>query len=144
MNLPKVILFLYIQIEVLHSKLNDEARWEVVQSFNKPKSPVQVLTLMSSVGARGVSLDQCCCRVIVATSGIVPNGEGTILAFRGRSCYYGVGLSYMMMSVKYHSWRQRFGTDDPRCQQSRGMSIEEKTSPGDLSHRPRIQQPRTT
>ena len=55
--------YLYVQTEVLHSGLNNEARWNLVQSFNNPKSAVKVLVLMYNIGAQGVNLDTCSCRV---------------------------------------------------------------------------------
>ena len=65
-----VCRYLYIETEVLHSGLNNEARWNLVQSFNDVNSPLKVLVLMYNVGAQGVNLDQCCCRVLVATAAI--------------------------------------------------------------------------
>ena len=65
-----VCRYLYIETEVLHSGLNNEARWNLVQSFNDVNSRLKVLVLMYNVGAQGVNLDQCCCRVLVATAAI--------------------------------------------------------------------------
>ncbi len=62
--------YLYIYTEVLHSGLNNEARWKPLQLFNNPESPLKVLVLMYNVGAQGVHLDPCCCRVLVATGAI--------------------------------------------------------------------------
>ena len=62
--------YLYIQTEVLHSGRNNEARWTLVQAFNNPESAVKVLILMYNVGAQGVNMDTCSCRVVVATGAI--------------------------------------------------------------------------
>ena len=61
---------MYVQTEVLHSGLNNEARWKLVQSFNNPTNPIKVLILMYNVGAQGVNLDPCCNRILVATGAI--------------------------------------------------------------------------
>ena len=59
---------LYIETEVLHSKLNNEARWNLLQRSNDPKSSLQVLVMMYNVGAQGVNLDPCCCHVQASIS----------------------------------------------------------------------------
>ena len=93
-----VYRYLYIETEVLHSGLNNEARWSLVQSFNNINSPLKVLILMYNVGAQGVNLDQCCCRVLVATAAI--NASPEIQAW-GRVIRVCILHSYRFMTALY-------------------------------------------
>lgn len=65
-----VLNFVYVETGVLHSKLSDGERIELVKRFNDAEDSLSILILMHSVSAQGMNLDACCCRVLVITNAI--------------------------------------------------------------------------
>lgn len=77
--LEVVCKLIYVEAAASHANLSDLERDNLVNRFNNPEDTLTVLIIMYQALSQGVSLDSCCCRVVVAT--LAPNALFEIQAW---------------------------------------------------------------
>lgn len=68
--LQMVISLTYVEVAIMHSRLDDDDQIELSRRFNDKNDSLQILIIIHAVNAAGVNLDGACSRVVVLTLAI--------------------------------------------------------------------------